>query len=441
MADHRPRVAMLVSNRDVVHDNRVRREARSVARLGYDVHVLAHTRSDVPEEEAGGPRYTAIRWSLAPSSSDAKSVEAERAAAYGAAKRRGRTLPLVIAGVRLAAARARLAAARRAGELVAHRWTSASARRVIYWRRVKPLLAALQPDLVHAHDLKTLYAARRHHARTGTPFIYDAHELEVHSVSVRSPLDRGLAWVFECYGIKHAAAVITVSDGIAVEIARIHSVPKPHVVFNAPSYETVAAAPAYALRERCGLEPSDRLLVYVGGVNAARGTSLLVDALATLPAAFQLAIVGPRVPVPDRELLERAASAGVETRLHLLPPVPGDALPATIAVADISVLPGIAGCRSYELAMPNKLFESVMAGVPVAVSRARPDQVRFVREHEIGTDFDVRDPESLAAAARSLIATRPPGLIDAARLDALRRRFSWETQEQTLAGVYATVRS
>jgi glycosyltransferase involved in cell wall biosynthesis len=180
-------------------------------------------------------------------------------------------------------------------------------------------------------------------------------------------------------------------------------------------------------------------MTYVGLVHPSRGTDHVVRALSELPESFHFAILGPRRPARDDALGELAASLGVGHRLHLLPPVPGEQVPATLATSDISIVPGLPVCLSYELAMANKLFESVMAGIPIAVSNGHRSMAEFVRDNQLGVVFDAGDASSIARAVQDAARELPAGLADPERLDTLRRRYSWERQEETLAQVYDVV--
>ena len=382
------RVAMLVRIADVRIDNRVRREAETVARLGHRVTVLVDSTRELP---ASTDR---IVW--------------ERV------QRRPRSRSALRHGRRPARALARLL------EAAPSPLRSRRLRPVRFWRDVAPQLRELQPHVVHAHDLKTLYAGARYAHGAGVPLVYDAHELELYSMAIRSRTDRAVAWLFERYGIRRADAVITVGDAIAAELVRIHGVPPPTVLLNTPSIATAPSAPSTTLRELCGVGADARLLAYVGGLNAGRGVDELVAALDLLPESFHLAVVGPHA---------LHATGG---RLHSIAPVPGHEVPSLLSGADVAVVPIAPTCRSYELSMPNKLFEGMMAGVPLAVS-ARQELAAFVRAHRLGTVFDEDDPASIAAAVTAVLGSPPDGIGDRATQEA----FSWEAQEPKLAALYA----
>jgi len=93
------------------------------------------------------------------------------------------------------------------------------------------------------------------------------------------------------------------------------------------------------------------------------------------------------------------------------------------------------------LSSPNKLFESLAAGVPIVTSDL-PVRRRIVLEDPVGplgAACDAEDPDSIAAAIRSIVDA-PPAERDRLRArcrDAAERRWNWETEGTKLVGLYA----
>lgn len=87
-----------------------------------------------------------------------------------------------------------------------------------------------------------------------------------------------------------------------------------------------------------------------------------------------------------------------------------------------------------ELALPNKLFEYLHAGLPMVVSDM-PSMAGMVRRHGWGEVFSAGESQSLADALRRVFAD--PNSYAAALGDAAaRERFSWERQAETLVQTY-----
>jgi glycosyltransferase involved in cell wall biosynthesis len=297
--------------------------------------------------------------------------------------------------------------------------------------RLARCAAATNPDVIHAHDaamlLPGMLAARRARAK----LVYDSHEL-----ATGVPYRRG-AWPavvsgVERLGAPRADAVITVSEGIAARLSERYPLRRPPtVVRNLPDLPAAGSAPVPDLRRDLAIGEAP-LVLHQGAVAAGRGCETLLRALALLPGAHLL-FLGAEGAYADR-LRAAAGSQDLVDRTHLLPPVPPDALLSYTAQADVGVSLLEASCENHRLALPNKLFEYVAAGLPVVVSDL-PEAGGLVREREIGWCCDPADAEAVAGALRTALAQRDDeGLRN--RIDRAAAELSWERESQRLLDLY-----
>ena len=137
----------------------------------------------------------------------------------------------------------------------------------------------------------------------------------------------------------HAAdRVITVSEPLAEHLQRDHGLRrKPDVVLNAP-IDPPPGAEVAGVRELLGLEPDIPLLVYVGGLNRARGVATAVEGLAGLPDAHLLVVA--HEGIITRELRARAVKLGAADRFHVLPYVEPGLVPDYIRSATLGLSVG-----------------------------------------------------------------------------------------------------
>ena len=96
--------------------------------------------------------------------------------------------------------------------------------------------------------------------------------------------------------------------------------------------------------------------------------------------------------------------------------------------------------RSYGLSTPNKLFEALAAGVPVAASDFPGFRTIVIDNPEgpLGELFDPTSPASIGAAIRRILEL-PPAEYEAmaARLaHAALERWNWETESAKLVELY-----
>ena len=202
---------------------------------------------------------------------------------------------------------------------------------------------------------------------------------------------------------------------------------------NAPDLEA-CSTPARSLRNVIGLGSDDILAVYVGSVTINRGLELCVRALVHVPEVH-LAMVGPRRKATVDEILFLAHDLGVRDRLYLVDPVKPNEVVSFIFDANLSVLPIQNVCLSYYYCMPNKLLESVFAGLPVAVADLF-ELRRFVEKYGCGLVMDQTDPEDIARKIRQLATERETYRLSGEMIETVKTKYSWSSQAAKLTDLY-----
>ncbi|WP_436970489.1 glycosyltransferase family 4 protein [Micromonospora tulbaghiae] len=457
----RRRVVMLVDNA-VEGDSRVQKAARSAADAGWDVTLIGCAHVDAER-----------RWRLGDAEVRVLPLAAPRAT------------PPTVSGLRdVSGLRARLVArgglplraARLARRPVEHAevryWQARLGDRA--WRRLEPglwdyervagpVVDALRPDLIHAHDFRMLGVAARAVQRAradgrDVKLVWDAHEWLPGARPRRDNarwLPAHLGYVREYAG--HADAVVTVSDTLADLLVRDHALPdRPTVVLNAPvtaALEPTASEPTASeptaseptapepadlpapdLRKRCGLSPDTPLLVYSGAMAVQRGVDTVVEALPLLPGVHLALVVADPAAAYVRQVVARAARHGVGDRVHVLPYVPHRQLVAFLATADIGLIP-LHHWPNHEIALITKFFEYAHARLPIVVSDVRT-MAETVRATGQGEVFRARDAADLARAVRAVLAdpTRYRAAYEGE--DSPLPGWTWEAQAEHLDALY-----
>lgn len=463
-------VAMMVWN-TCENDSRVIKEATSLASAGYQVTVVCLAADHLPDlETKAGVTYQRVGRVFGPIRDRVdmilSSVGVLVVAVFGAAVIAGLGMGVwQLAGWGAGAERAPLAAAivgvfvlgglvgtrfkprrmmARARTLVRNITKKIPIRnrlllaiyRVLTFRLVYltmgDAVTALAPAVIHAHDLQTLPAGARLAKTLNASLVYDSHELATH-VSTRPPLFFRLwmGWK-ERRSIPVADRVLTVSGGIAEHLERKYRIRRPDLVFNSPP--TVTTSSGTTVRDDLGLGAEVPLALYVGALTANRGLEQTVDTLGLLPE-FHLACVGPRQDEWESDMRARARKSASEDRLHFLDPVPIERLIDYLSTADVGVIAIQNITLSYWFTMPNKLFETVLAGVPVVVADL-PHLRDFVETNNVGVVADQTDPAAIASAVRQ-VAARPDFRPGAGHLARLREQYGWEAQARRLVEIYA----
>lgn len=400
------RRALVLVRNGVVHDARVMREARLLDSLGYETTV-AGVRTDA--RAVAPPQLGAARVVWLDPGGGLRTLARRVRRRNESAPARSESDTHTVSDSDLTSSPA-----------------SARLRRLVttadYYRRGVALVRRTRPELIHANDYNTAWIGLAGKLLTGSRLVYDSHELWP---------DRNLRpewrpWLLVCESlfVRAADAVVTTSPGYAEVIARRYRVAPPAIVRNVPEWRAEHAAP------RAGDPP---LAVYFGAVTRNRGLPAALRTLALMPE-LRLRIVGPEAWGYRATLADLAAELGVGDRLELLDPVAPEEAPAVLGDADVGLALIEPACLSYEMTLPNKLYEYVAAGLPVLSSDV-PVLAREVREHGLGAVADPADPAAVAAALRSLL--RPEA--NARCREAARRLAAetvWEREQEKLAAVY-----
>jgi glycosyltransferase involved in cell wall biosynthesis len=382
---------MLVAT-SVATDTRVLREAATLAAAGYRVHIIG---KDVPPGTDGPPGVTV---------SSAGATSAFRPAGTPSASGR------------------RLTAPQRLG-----RWVLLPQHRnQAFGSWAKAAVADAQSrefDVVHAHDFTALAAGAQLAAERGVPYVYDTHELwSGRQRQYRpTPLQDRRELDEEARLGTAAAAVITVGDGVADALRRRFG--WTHVVVVRNSFEQQVDD----LDELPPLPDAPGGLVYAGRIDAYRELETVIAAAPRL-GGLTATLVGPADEVWVGRHAAAARDAGVEILESL--DVPG--VTVLLREGGIALVTHSDRFESHRLALPNKLFHAVHAGVPVVATDV-PELASVVRRYRLGELYRPGDAAGLAAAAGRVAAsygTYRQAVTDAAP------ELSWPADADRLLSVY-----
>ena len=293
------------------------------------------------------------------------------------------------------------------------------------------MISKVKPDIVHAHDLICLPTARQVSKICKIPYIYDAHEFEVHRNPPLPMFQKLYVFFIETtYSLK-ASYVITVGKYIARGLAWRISPKKIKVLYNSP----VINKSPYSLRKDLRTTNNKKILLYVGKVALGRGVEDVIRILPTLPSDIIFATVGPCDPRQKEKLIEIATKFEVNSRFTILPPVPNDNVVEYIKEADLGIISVDPVTLSYKYAMPNKLFELTFANVPI-ISNDLIEIEEFLAEHENGLVCDTKDDISLTYYISRVIKYKKEFIMSEEVYENLRKKYSWDSQLEKLFSMY-----
>lgn len=295
-------------------------------------------------------------------------------------------------------------------------------------RRMIEVGLTTEADVFHSHDLNTLDVGVACKEKTGALLVYDSHELQTERNRM-SPEAKRRAIEQEGRLLPSVDAMIVASPSWVEWNRTLYGrLPEPTVVLlNVPERTEVDSS--LDLRSALDLPDDKAIVIYQGSIQENRGIEPAIDAIETIDEAV-LVVIGYGYHRPTLEQLVR--DRALEDRVRFFGPVPNDELISYSASADIGLANIVNSSVSYHTSLPNKLFEYVMAGIPVVGSDS-PEIGRIVREESIGEVCDAEDPGALAVAIRSILAgSRDYGV----GLEHAAARYNWAVEQRQLVDLY-----
>jgi glycosyltransferase involved in cell wall biosynthesis len=138
----------------------------------------------------------------------------------------------------------------------------------------------------------------------------------------------------------------------------------------------------------------------------------------------------------EEELKAFTRSKELADNVFFIPPVTQSELLSWSSSADLGVIPYRAiGLNNY-YSCPNKLFEYINAGLPVAGSDF-PELRKIINGWEIGRTFDPEDPQSIGRAINGILAEKY--LLEEMHVNSVHasRTLNWQCESEKLLGVYS----
>jgi glycogen synthase len=310
------------------------------------------------------------------------------------------------------------------------------------WTR-EAVRAAPAGDIFHAHDMRALPAAIAARARAGGLVVYDSHEIfvEADANARRSATSRAALRRLERRLASQATALVTVNDDLGSLLGDALGFRGRTVVVRncRPRWSPPEPEPDL-LRRAAGVPAGVPLVLSHGLFSFDRGFAEIAAALA-LPALADVHAVFLGLGPFRSRLDELAAGPPLAGRLHVLEAVPPDELLGWIRGADVNVVAIQPTTLNHRLSTPNKLFESLAAGVPVVASDFPPMR-RIVMDDPdgpLGLVCDPTDPVAIAVAIRSLVdlPREDAAALRARCLGAAHARYAWEVDGARLVELYA----
>ncbi|MDP2671605.1 MAG: glycosyltransferase family 4 protein [bacterium] len=314
------------------------------------------------------------------------------------------------------------------------------------WRFVFSLQKALKElkaekaDVYHAHDLPVLPLCYLAAKANNSKVVYDSHELYLETLDRKNmnlfkylllKLKFLIMGLSERKLIGKVDLVITVNESIKEELKKRYKIKAVETLLNVPPRSGVVTS-RDKFKDLFG--PGTKVVLYQGAFGWLRGLRQLLESVVYWPENFGLVLMGGG---PIKTQLEKLArNLGIEKKIVFLESVPLEQLLDYTSSADLGVVPMLKTNLNQYLATPNKLFEYLVAGLPVAVSNMK-EMKKLVEEEEIGVVFDPENPKEIASKINQVL--NEVGVYEKMKNNALKAaegRYNWQLEEKKLFAIY-----
>jgi glycosyltransferase involved in cell wall biosynthesis len=299
---------------------------------------------------------------------------------------------------------------------------------------------SINADLYVAHYPAALPAAAVAASRHYAAYAYDAEDFHLGDSPEKQEFDllRRLTRAIEdryLYGAKYVTAA---SPGIADAYVEAYGVERPKVLLNVfPRNQTLSAPTLHG-----EADPSPSLYWFSQTIGPNRGLETAIHAISRARSRPHLYLRGQLAADYEARLDGLAQSFGTRERLHILPPAPPSQMVRLAARYDVGLASEAGHTPNNKLALSNKLFTYLLAGLPVVASDT-PAQTEFAKGKESCVKvYPMDDPVALTVAIDDL-------LLDSNRLSKARAtafelgqsRFNWDVESRKMVDLVRGVLS
>ena len=286
----------------------------------------------------------------------------------------------------------------------------------------------LKPEIIHAVDLDTLWAAVTAAKRSGSKVIYEARELYPELLALhKRPIVKWFWRTLEKMLMNKANCVVTINHSIASELSKRYNIKDPTVVMNVA--ETTSIGRPIDIRKKYNLSYK-YILIYQGVLRPGQGIARALRAIKSIPVTGML-FVGDGLYRAKIE--EIARQLNIEDKVRFAGMIPPDQLPAYSAGADAGLLLMESTALNNYLALPQKLFQYIMAGTPPIVSDL-PELRRVVEEDDLGLVLKSDSPTEDAKSINDFLLKELAK--SAQNFHKVKSKYNWELEGKKLIDIY-----
>lgn len=301
---------------------------------------------------------------------------------------------------------------------------------IIFW--IKAIFKYRKEKIFHANDLYGLppaYLIKKIFNKEAK-IVYDCHEHETEAqIYAGKPFLKFLARIFEKVMIGSADEILVVSESIKEEYMKLYDIKEPNLIMNCPYFKEYGKKELF--RKELNISKKKIIFLYQGKYQQGRGIENLVEIFKEVGKLNKDIVLILLCYGRDIESLKSKIS-NVEN-IYWHDKVSPDIYMNYVASADWGVHFMENTCKNHDYAMPNKLFDYFMGGLPVIVSNLK-EMSKFVRSKKVGYVIDLNQPNKAVDIIKGINSQSKQKYLD--NVLRVSKVYTWEQQEKVLLKIY-----
>lgn len=278
-------------------------------------------------------------------------------------------------------------------------------------------------DIYFSEDLYTLPFVTTIAKIKKAKIVYNSREIYAHLGGLRNrPALQKIVKLIEKYFIRKVDLVLTTGPLDSEYIEKLYKISDTLVVRNIPLYQQSVSK--IDLRKKYNINPDKLILIYQGVILPGRGLRQIISAVAKLPKTV-LIIFGEGEQ--KNNFLDLAKKLDVHDRVIFAGTIDQKELINYTAGGDvgISLIENIS--ISYYHALPNKLFEYIMAGLPVLCSDL-PQMKKIIDDYKVGESINIENEGNIFTTLNNW--NEDPNLLDTYRKNCVKaaKELNWQEE-------------
>ncbi len=291
-------------------------------------------------------------------------------------------------------------------------------------------------DVYHCNEIESWIVGVLLKWRNRCRVVFDVHEVYSTNVSERlfarpvRPVVEGLVRIYFRMLLPFTDRLVFAKQSVQKDFP-----PLPSKVVLARNYSETEGASTRVCDHR---NDGHVTALHLGAINRGRGWPQLLEALTHVEnERVRLSVVGRFGDGTEEQFKEELVRRGIADHVEFTPWIPYEEVPDYTATCQIGLITFQPVHDNFTNALPHKLFDYMLAGLPVIVPDFAVEVREIVRESGCGILVDTTKPNAIAAAIDKL-ADDPEMRIAMGNRgrEAVLGRYNWEREAAALIEMY-----